>query len=534
MTIDHRSSLLPDVGALTLDQKIAQVLAYAIYPSHPIGERPNRIERFVAEHGIGSIHFDTGGPTEIREWSAHLERLALDAVDIPILFGADAEQGLPHSFACGTELPWQLAMGAASDLELVREAGAIVGREARALGIDMVYGPCADVNSNPDNRLLISRAFGCDPERVSAQVRAYVEGLQSAGCMATLKHFPGHGGAVEDSHLQLAYDRSSRETVEATHLPPFRAGIEAGAMAVMTGHVVLPHVDPELPATLSRVLLTDILRGQLGFEGLVITDSLNMHAMKRDMPGGRARLPVLALKAGADLVLHPSSLGRARTEIAEAVCSGELPESTLDVAAARVLQAKRRVLAWRAAASEVSGDSVLGAPEHIAVAQRIADRAVTLAPGDTLRPLDSRPHTLVVLLDDLGKPVEVPPIFSDHLLEALPGSRTLVLRGEEPETFDQVREALSATSDPIVLAIQCPMVWYRGRTLLSDELTHRLAELLDAERVVATVVFGSPYILPTVPGAARLCAYGPSAPSQRAAAKVLLGRLPPGRGLPIA
>lgn len=523
----HALTCVPEVESLSLYQKAAQLLAYAIWPSHPLEpERPNRVEQFVARYGIGSIHFTTGNPQQVVGWREHLQRLAVDAVGAPILFGADCEQGLPHSFECGTEMPWQLAIGATGDPAFARRAGAVIGRESRALGLDMVYGPCADVNSNPQNRLLVSRAFGCDAERVADFVRAYVEGMEAEGVTATLKHFPGHGGAEEDSHLELAWDPSPRDAIEAIHLPPFAAGIAAGAGAIMTGHVVLPALDPERPATLSRPWLTDVLRHRLGFEGVLITDSMNMHSVRKDMSMPTARLVVEAVLAGADIVLHPRKLNRALDAIVAAVESGEISLERLDQSVRRVLALKQTRLPWQQRTPSDPAPALAG-EAHRAVAREIAERSVTLVSGPECV-LPDPPVRVLVVIDDGGNPLDVSSAFQDRLLDARPGSQSLVVREREPAS----RALAGDLKGPVVLAVMCPMMWFKGRTLLSEDLAEWIRTALRDADVLATVVFGSPHILDSLPGATGLCAYGPSEPSLRAAADVLLGRLTAGRDRP--
>ena len=205
----------------------------------------------------------------------------------------------------------------------------------------MVYGPVADVNNNHENRLIMQRSFGSDPEMVARFVGAYVEGMTSAGVIPTLKHFPGHGSAVEDSHLEMAFDFSTREMIENNHLVPFREGFRAGAGAVMTGHVVMTAIDKDRPATLSHAVLTTLLREELKFDGMLITDSLNMHSIRKQMGQERSKSAVDALIAGADLILHPGSLYTVLQGILEAIEDGCLSMERLNSAVKRILYWKR-------------------------------------------------------------------------------------------------------------------------------------------------------------------------------------------------
>ncbi len=189
---------IPPLRSLTTDQKIAQVLAGPLFATSPLDARtPQPIEAFVANHGIGSIQLARGNLEQTRTWVARMQRLAIDASGIPVVFGTDCEVGLPCSFSFGTELPWQMGLGAAGDADLAYRAGLVVGREARPAGIDMVYGPCADVIDDARNAGIMARAYGSDPQAVSLLVARTVEGLQACGVVATPKHFPGHGKALE-------------------------------------------------------------------------------------------------------------------------------------------------------------------------------------------------------------------------------------------------------------------------------------------------------------------------------------------------
>ena len=368
---------------------------------------------------------------------------------------------------------------------------------------------------------------------MSALVRAFVEGLHAGGALSVLKHFPGHGSTTEDSHLAVPYDFSEREEIEQLHLPPFRAGFAAGAAGIMTGHMVMCALDDENPATLSPACLRELLRGELGFEGVAITDSLNMAGLENFVP--RPEAVVRALEAGADIVLHPSSLERASTDILRALDEGRLDEALLDEAVERVLALKRRCVPGRIDAKRGAKMLEREASSHTRRAQASADGGVTLLSNPPHLPLPKGPLELVVALDDGGRRIEVASSFVDAVTQARPASRVHNLyETTAAKTLDTMKLELAARSAPIVLAVLCPMMFFKGRSRLSPALARHLRQLLSGLSAPhSLVLFGVPYAAHGLPGIQRLCAYGPTAPSQRAAAKVLLGELTPNTHIPV-
>jgi beta-N-acetylhexosaminidase len=243
---------------------------------------------------------------------------------IPLLNAGDFEWGVGMRIRGATQFPRAMAFGAAGDTSLTEEAGRLTAAEMRAIGVHVDLAPVADVNSNPRNPVINTRSFGEDPSSVGAHVAAFVRGLQRGGVASTLKHFPGHGDTDVDTHIGIATVPHARERLNAIELAPFRAGIAAGALAVMMGHLEVPAVDPTrgLPATLSEKAITGLLRGDLGFDGLVVTDSMSMQAVSTLLPPGEAA--VRAIEAGSDVVLHSPDDRAAMTALRDAMSSGRL------------------------------------------------------------------------------------------------------------------------------------------------------------------------------------------------------------------
>src|SRR4029079_14326275 len=260
----------------------------------------------------------------------------------PLLNSADFETGAGFRLEGSTSFSRNMAFGAAGDETLAYEAGRITAVESRAIGVQVNFGPVVDVNNNPRNPVINTRSYGEDPDVVGKLGAAYIRGLQSAGMIATLKHFPGHGDPDVDSHLGLPIIKDPRESLDATESPPFKAGIAAGAGAIMTAHIEMPALDPapNTPTTLSQPIVTGVLRRAMGFEGIIYTDSMGMAGVTALYKPGEAA--VRAIKAGNDIVLHSPDDGAAFAGIRAAVASGEISVAQLDKSVERILRAKAR------------------------------------------------------------------------------------------------------------------------------------------------------------------------------------------------
>ncbi|HEX6968569.1 MAG TPA: glycoside hydrolase family 3 N-terminal domain-containing protein [Micromonosporaceae bacterium] len=310
----------------------------------------------------------------------------LRAGDAPLLIGTDQEFGMVTRIRQGvTVLPSAMAFGAAGDPALTEAAWYAAGTELAAVGVNVNFAPVADV-LGANSKVIGSRSFGADPAAVAGQVAAAVRGLQRAGVAATLKHFPGHGHTAVDSHHDLPVLAQDRAALTTDDLPPFTAGIEAGAWLVMSGHLDVRAIDPGRPATFSRKVLVDLLRGELGFTGVVVSDALNMAPAKRWTPGEAA---VRALAAGNDLLLMPPDLAAAHEGLLTAVRDGRLPRQRLVEAATRVLTLK-----FRLAARPAPDLSVLADPDHRQAARRVAAAAITVLSGPCIGPLVDGPVTV--------------------------------------------------------------------------------------------------------------------------------------------
>lgn len=293
--------------------------------------------------------------------------------EVPLLVGTDQENGLVSRMsALMTNLPGASVVGATKDASLARQAAKATGEELRALGVNLDFAPVADVNINPDNPVIGERAYGDDPGEVAKMVAAAVKGFDDSGVAATAKHFPGHGDTSTDSHTGLPVIKHSKAQWEKLDAPPFKAAIAAGVDAIMSAHIVMPKLDPSGdPATLSKPILTGLLREELGFDGVISTDALNMGGARTKYNDGE--IAVRAVLAGADLLLMPNNFPKAYDAVLAAVKSGRISQERLDASVTRLLKLKdgRGILREAAPASAEKAAGVVRSAEHRKLAARI-------------------------------------------------------------------------------------------------------------------------------------------------------------------
>ena len=329
------------LSELTLRERIGQLVIPWIPGSYASSTDPEflEIERWVAEEGIGGVAISIGLPLS---YASKLNRLQ-DTAHVPLLVTSDFENGGPgmrinHAYALpsllpqggGTSFPPTMAFGAIGDPEYAYEYGRITALEARALGVHLNFAPVLDVNSNPENPIINTRSFGEDPAAVARLGIAYIRGARAGGVLTTAKHFPGHGDTRTDSHIELPVVTADRDRLDTLELVPFQAAVDEGVDAVMTAHVAVPAVlgSDAPPATLSPYFLTDVLRGEMGFRGLLFTDALRMGAITRMYGSGEAS--VLALEAGSDVLLVPEDVGGAIAAVETAVLAGRITRARID------------------------------------------------------------------------------------------------------------------------------------------------------------------------------------------------------------
>src|SRR6202035_671497 len=384
--------------SMSLDEKIGQLFAVWAYGSFLSTESQDYKDllRDVEEKHIGSFAIQTqGAPTGIVRSQVYPTAMLVNTLQrhakFPLLVAADFERGTSMRIDEGASFPHAMAVAATGRPEDAYTVGKITALEARAAGVPWIFAPDADVNSNPDNPIINTRSFGEDPARVSEFVAAFVRGVEENGALATAKHFPGHGDTSTDSHLDLPLVSSDLAHLDRVELAPFRAAIAAGTSTIMTGHLAVPALepDPDVPATMSPRITTDLLRRQMGFEGLVVTDALDMGGVTMRYPPGE--VAVRSILAGADVLLVPPVLDAALEAVRDAVASGRIPMSRVDEAVTRVLRAKAKLGLNKTKLVDLDAlPRNFERPEFARASLDIADRGVTLLRDDAhILPLDA-------------------------------------------------------------------------------------------------------------------------------------------------
>ncbi|SFS52670.1 glycoside hydrolase family 3 protein [Paenibacillus sp. BC26] len=382
----------------SLREKIGQLFVFGFHGHEPSAE----IEALIEDYGVGGIIYFTRNIVDAKQvhaLSAGLMASAKRSGRSPMFIAVDQEGGMVSRLVKGvTLMPGNMALGAAGSAGGVFESAAMCGEQLRALGINLNYAPCIDVNNNPDNPVINVRSYSDRPEVVGELGLAAVRGYQRSRVSATVKHFPGHGDTSVDSHRDLPVLTHDRERLDAIELVPFKMAAGETDM-IMTAHVCLPALDPSgVPSTLSETVLSGLLRGELGYEGVIVTDCLEMNAI--DKFYGPARGAVMALQAGADMVLicHTASKQRAAIEaVVAAVESGELTEARIDASLARIMRLKEKRAVGEALAPWAEVEPTLDTPDQQAAARHWSEASATLVKNERgLLPLRREAKTLVL------------------------------------------------------------------------------------------------------------------------------------------
>jgi beta-N-acetylhexosaminidase len=498
-----------------------------------------QIIRWVEQDGIGGVSMSLGTPIEVAAKLNDLQRRAR----VPLLVSADLEPDLGRleggvfahymlDAGGATVFPSAMAIAATGRDEDAYDVGRAIASEGRAVGIHVNFAPVVDVNNNPANPVINTRSFGEDPARVARLSALFVRGTRDGGELATAKHFPGHGDTDVDSHIGLPIVGADRARLNAVELVPFKAAIAEGASLVMTAHIALPAVqgDSTTPATLAPRIITDLLRDTLGFRGVAITDAMTMEGVGKGYTTEQSS--VLAVKAGADILLKPSDPVRAIDAIVAAVDRGEISRARIDSAAHAVLELKAR--SGAAAHPIVSLEhlrDVVGSPEHRALAASIAQRSLTLLRDrDTLIPMAADSGRVLVVRYAPETEIKAGRSFEAALRTARTGRgrRTDVLRigpGATRDLLDSLDRVADASSI-VIVAAYVRRVEGAGRFAVPINVASWI-DALARRRPVIVVAFGNPYLIGQFPSVGTyLTAYGVSDDLERAAVAALLGRAP--------
>ena len=529
---------------MTLRDEVAQLVFIAFH-----GESPNTASReyrkfmhLIREIKVGGLILNNASngrtiqkaePYRVAAFLNRLQRMTR----VPLMVAGDFERGASMRVAGTTEFPHAMAFGAAGDPALTRYEGEMTAREARAIGVQWIYYPVADVNNNPDNPIINIRSFGEDPQAVAMHVKAFIEGAHADRknlVLATAKHFPGHGDTAEDTHLNLATISADRARLDRLELVPFKAAIAAGVDAIMTAHIAVPALaPPDIPATLSPAILTGLLRKQLGFQGLVVTDALEMGGIAKGFSTGEAS--VRAIEAGADTLLMPSDPDAAVRAVVAAVQSGRLSRQRIQESVIKILSAKERLGLDRKSTVDLEaiGD-VIDSPEAGEKAQEVADRAVTLVRNTNgLLPLAAPEHGCYVVMTE-NRYLTEGQVFTAQLRRRVTRPSLATLDPSMPR--EQMDDALShlAGCQSYVVAAFSAVAEFRGSVGLAGELPHAMETIAAAGKPVALVALGNPYLLRNFPNvAAYLATFSTVPPCENAALKALFGEIKISGRLPV-
>lgn len=530
---------IPSLSHLSLEQKIGQLLCFGWQGETDAESQTvnSHAKALVEEMTVGSIVLlgrNVGSPDETRALLQELHSLTT----IPLLITIDQEGGMVNRLGAPFhQFPGNMALGAvATGLglhvaeELAERQARQQAREIRAIGLNWNFAPVLDVNNNPDNPIIGVRSYGASQELVARLGGAAIRGYQSAGVMACGKHFPGHGNTAVDSHLALPAIQGNRERLDEIELPPFIAAIATGAGSIMTTHILFPALDVDRPATLSPAIITGLLRGKLGYDGLVITDCLEMNAIANSV--GTPRGAVEALKAGADvaLICHTLETQRAAvTEIVKAVENGDLPMRRVDESAERVLRAKRRF----AAGSRVDDEPWLD-PAADALEREIAESSITIVRHSAAIPVRPAAGVRIAIISAHPAARGLDDALAEEGIQA--DCQVLHSYLGESDLSNAASMAVYAANhgDPLVVLTAPPEPW--TETPIDQErqaeMVRMLLQVYGPNLVV--VAIRNPYDLRRFPEVANyICTYGYRPCSLRALARVMLGSVPAAGRLPV-
>jgi beta-glucosidase-like glycosyl hydrolase/CubicO group peptidase (beta-lactamase class C family) len=531
------------LGKMTLDEKVGQVIFATYHGSFTATDAPAYADmmRDVEKlHVGGFINITQSSPLGIVKSQAYPTAVLTNQLQakskLPLLVGADFERGTAMRLDEGTSFPTAMALAAGGNPKDAYTMGKITALEARAVGVHWIYAPDSDVNNNPNNPIINTRSFGEDPQKVADYVTQFVRGVQENGGLATAKHFPGHGDTAADSHIDLPVIHADRERLEKLELVPFRAAIAAGADSVMTGHLSIPALEPDAntPATLSSNILTGLLRKELGYQGLIVTDAMDMGGITvRYAPGEAA---VRAFVAGADALLMPPVPDAAIDALRDAVKSGRISRERLDASVRRILQAKARIGLYKERLVDVNAlNKHFGKVEWQREAQEISDRGVTLLRDTAHRlPLDGTKPTRALLVALYADPEPYPGEDLERELRSRVDSVTTLRADTRFVKADNLKLPSPDTYDLAILAFFVRVSDRKGNVDIPAEQAAVAEKVYRNGKPVVTIGFGSPYLVEHFPQAETwLAAFGISDVAQISAARALFGQIAVRGKLPV-
>jgi beta-N-acetylhexosaminidase len=504
-----------------------------------------QVRGWVQDDKVGGLVLSIGLPLSYAAKLNHMQKIAT----VPLLIASDMENGtgmrLGGSYALpsllpqggGTVFPPVMALGATRSEDLAYQLGKVLGSEARAVGVHLVFGPVLDVNANPLNPIINVRSFGEDPALVSRLSSAYIRGARESGLMTTGKHFPGHGDTETDSHIGLPTIRADRAHLDAVDLPPFRTAVGNGIDAIMTAHIAVIGIlgDSAPPATLSSYFMTDVLRNDMRFHGLLVTDAMTMGGIANRY--GATEPLVLALQAGTDILLMPHSVTEAINTVMSAIESGRLTQARIDESVRRVLRLKAQAGLRSGRLVDLNAvDTIVNTPARSGVAAEVAEKSVTLARDNmSAVPLAKTLKNILSITYADASDLLAGRIFNQELRSA--GYRVTAV-GVDARSTQAELDALKVQADSADVIVASAYVFPRessGSIGTQGGFSALVEQLAVSKKNVVAISFGNPYLVsafPSVP--AYLLGWGSAPVSQRAVAAALTGAKPISGRLPIS
>ncbi len=534
------------LSSMTLREKAAQLVWPSLFGDYVSGDSPQwrRLSQYVQQDKVGGFTISVGSPIEVAAKLNALQSMS----KIPLLFGADLEAGagfrarggyfVPNAIDLGGAIvfPPEMAIGATRDTTLAYEQGRLTALEGRALGIHIAYAPVLDVNNNPDNPVINTRSYSEDPHLAAQMGVAFIHGLQDHGMIATGKHFPGHGDTGVNSHLALPVVTASRSRLDTVELVPFRAAVNGGVGAIMSFHGAMPALDSSgVPGTLSSKVLTGLLRGEMGFRGLIISDAMDMRGVLDQF--GSAEAVKRAIAAGIDILIQPLDVPQTIDAVVAGIAEGRYTEARLDSSVRRVLETKRKLGLAQSKLVDLSALRFLvGDSSNLQIAKRVAEKSITLV-KDSLRQVPLAVSSARVLSITLARRADLPAgnAFNGELRTGLPNLRTEFVATEDATLNYPRLIAAADSSDVTIVSSYVGQSWDALTASAPQAFTDFVQTLVQRGRKPIVVAFGNPYLFQQLPWvSAYLVAWGGFPVSQTAAARALLGTSAISGHLPIS
>ncbi|MBS1271975.1 MAG: Beta-hexosaminidase [Candidatus Marinimicrobia bacterium] len=530
LTVDEQ------MAAMSLEEKVGQMFmpnfGATFYSDDSWSYK--RVSRWITEYHIGGLSMFGGDPYEAARNIYRFQKMS----KYPLLIGSDFEWGIPMRISAGTRFPENMGIGATGKPEFAYQQGVITAKESKALGVHMNFAPALDVNNNPDNPIINVRSYSEDPEMVAKFGVEYIKGLQSEHVAATAKHFPGHGDTDVDSHLSLPEINVDRERLNQVELLPFQAAIDAGVKSIMVAHLALPKITGnELPATLSPYFLKNVLRDSLGYGGLLVTDAMNMGGVQEGFWPGEAA--VKSIQAGMDVILYPPDLELAYETVLNAVKEGHISEKRINESVRRILEFKKFVKVEEHRYPDLEHvEKVLEDSDNLATAAKAFQESITLVKDENnavpFKPADIDSMVTLIITDDIRFG------FPGGSFAASIGSRVdhYGVHQIGPQASDSVmikaNQAVEG-ADAVAVGVFVRFGSFKGTINLPEDQAEFLSEVLDQEKPIITVGFGTPYLLRYFPEARSFfLTYSSSSESQRTVAAAMFGEQSVSGTLPIS